>query len=124
MFTGLSDSLRSNSRAVLLPEKFICPKCKREGTLRAKVITRNDTPLSPPANFDISSARVQGSHIEQIYCFAPCDFSIEMTAIRTVPLRQPSCDDCKLSSECGSAGAELYTLTAHLCGDFRWKTGS
>ncbi len=124
MFTGLSDSLRNNSRAVLLPEKFICPKCKREGTLRAKVVTRNDTQLSPPAMFDISSARVQGFYIEQIYCYAPCDFSIDTAAIRIVALRQPSCDDCKLSSECGTAGAEIYGLTAYLCEDFRWKTGS
>lgn len=123
MFIGLSDSFRKNSRTVLLPGEFICPRCKREGTLRAKVVRRYDTQLSPPAKYDIATATAQGSHIEQLYCSAPCDFSIDMTAIRIVPLRQPSCDDCKLSSECGSAGAEIYGLTAHLCGDFRWKTG-
>ena len=123
MFTGLSDSLRKNSQAVLLPEQFICPRCKREGTLRTKVAIRHDAPLSPPAKYDISLAGALGSHIEKIYCSAPCDFSIDMTAIRLVILTQPSCDDCKLSSECGTAGAEIYSLSAYLCGDFRWKTG-
>ena len=123
MFTGLSDSFRKNSRDVLLPEQFICPRCKREGTLRAKVAIHHDVLLSPPAKYVISSETAQGSHIEKIYCSAPCDFSIDMTVIRLVTLRQPSCDDCKLSSECGAAGAEIYALTAYLCGDFRWKTG-
>lgn len=123
MFTGLSDSLRKNSQAVLLPEQFICPRCKRQGTLRTKVTIRHDAPLSPPAKYDISSSTAKDSHIEKIYCSAPCDFSIDMTAIRLVTLRQPSCDDCKLSLECGTAGAEIYSLSAYLCGDFRWKTG-
>ena len=123
MFTGLSNSLRKNSQAALLSEQFICPRCKREGTIRVKVAIRHDAPLSPPAEYDISLSIAKGSHIEKIYCSAPCDFSIDMAAIRIVALRQPSCDDCKLSSECGTAGAEIYSLSAYLCGDFRWKTG-
>lgn len=123
MFTGLSDSLRSGLRTVLLPEQFICPRCKREGIIRAKVTSQHDLPLLPAAKYDVSSDSSQSTRIEKIYCSAPCDFSIDMAATRVVTLRQPSCDDCKLSAECGASGAEMYSLTAYLCPDFRWKTG-
>lgn len=114
MFTGLSDSFRDNSRSLLLPEQFICPECKREGTIRATVTSHYDLPLLPAGKYDISSARAQSSRIEKIYCSTPCDFSIDMTATQVVTLRQPSCDDCKLSTECGASGAEMYSLSANL----------
>ena len=111
------------NKGILLPAQYVCPKCKKEGTLTADVFFRHQLPMVPQASLQVPTNVPAEAIIEKLNC-ASCDFSLELVVIHVATLRQPTCDDCKLRHDCISAGAPRYAISAHLCPDFRWRTSS
>lgn len=107
----------------MLPPHYICPTCGIEGTLKAQAVFRHQLPLSPSEPLGSPAEPPDAAIVEKIFC-GSCDFSIDINVIHVARLKQPTCQDCKLSSDCAASDAARYVISAHLCPDFRWKTSS